>query len=92
VKLNQHVQELNKARHWCLTPVIPATQEAAIGRIMVQSQSTNSLQDTISKTLHKKKNILYIYLYIYIYKAGGVAQGEGPEFKSQYCKKKRKNE
>jgi hypothetical protein len=22
--------------------------------------------------------------------AGGVAQGEGPEFKSQYCKKKKK--
>jgi hypothetical protein len=24
-------------------------------------------------------------------RAGGVAQGEGPEFKSQYCKKKKKD-
>jgi hypothetical protein len=34
----------------------------------------NSLQDPISKILITKR-------------AGEVAQGEGPEFKSQYCKK-----
>jgi hypothetical protein len=31
----------------------------------------------LGKTLHKNR-------------AGGVAQGEGPEFKPQYCKKKKK--
>jgi hypothetical protein len=31
----------------------------------------------LGKTLHKNR-------------AGGVAQDEGPEFKSQYCKKKKK--
>jgi hypothetical protein len=38
----------------------------------------------------------YLKIYIYITKKkvlGGVAQGEGPEFKPQYCqKKKRKKE
>jgi hypothetical protein len=33
--------------------------------------------DPISKTIHKNKTV-------------GLAQGEGPEFKSQYCKKKKK--
>jgi hypothetical protein len=33
------------------------------------------LRDPVSKTLHKNR-------------AGGVVQGEGPEFKPQYCKKK----
>jgi hypothetical protein len=57
-------------------PVILATQEAEIRRITVQSQSRQIVSpDPISKTLHKNKT-------------GGVAQGEGPEFKSQYCKKK----
>jgi hypothetical protein len=37
----------------------------------------NSLRDPILKTLHKNR-------------AGGVAQGEVPEFKPQYCKKKKK--
>jgi hypothetical protein len=45
---------------------------------MVQSQpQENSLRDPISKKLIIKS-------------AGGVAQGEGPEFKLQYCKKKKK--
>jgi hypothetical protein len=35
----------------------------------------NSLKDTISKKTHHKN------------RAGGVAQGEGLEFKPQYCKK-----
>jgi hypothetical protein len=61
-----------------LTPVIPATQEAEIRRIKVRSQPRQIVsQDPISKTLHKNK-------------AGGVAQGEGPEFKPQYHKKKKK--
>jgi hypothetical protein len=38
----------------------------------------NSLQDPISENPIIKKL------------AGGVAQGEGPEFKPQYCKKKKK--
>jgi hypothetical protein len=39
----------------------------------------NSLRKPISK--HPSKN-----------RAGGVDQGEGPEFKPQYCQKKRKKE
>jgi hypothetical protein len=40
----------NEARHQCLTPVILATQEAEIRRIMVQSQlQGNSSQDPILK-------------------------------------------
>jgi hypothetical protein len=35
------------------------------------------LRPYLKKILHKKR-------------AGGVAQGEGPEFKPQYCKKKKK--
>jgi hypothetical protein len=56
-------------------PVIPATQEAEIRKIVVQSQPGQIVQETlIQKTLHKKR-------------AGGVTQGVGSEFKSQYCKK-----
>jgi hypothetical protein len=52
-------------------PVIPATWEAEIRKIMVQSQPGQIVLETLSqKPLHKKK------------RAGGVAQGEGPEFKS----------
>jgi hypothetical protein len=52
-------------------PVILATQEAEIRRITVQSQSQqNSSQDPILKKTHPKK------------RAGRVAQGVGPEFKS----------
>jgi hypothetical protein len=56
-------------------PVILATQEAEIGSIVVQSQPRQIVQETLSrKTLHKNG-------------AGGVAQGEGPEFKPKYWKK-----
>jgi hypothetical protein len=59
-----------------LTPVILTTQEAEIRRIMVRSQSGQ----TVHETLSRKKSISK--------KAGGVAQSIGPEFKPQYCKKK----
>jgi hypothetical protein len=55
-------------------PAILATQEAEIRRILVQSQFCETLSQ---KTLYKNK-------------AGVVTQGIGPEFKPQYCKKKKK--
>jgi hypothetical protein len=60
-------------------PVILATQEAKIRRmIVVQSQPRQIVQETLSeKTLHKNR-------------AGGVAQGEAPDFKVQYREKKKK--
>jgi hypothetical protein len=46
----------NTARHWWLTPVILATQEAEIKRIIVQSQSRQIVPEILSqkKTHHKK--------------------------------------
>jgi hypothetical protein len=61
-------------------PVILATQEVEIRRIVVQRQPRqNSSQDIF----FKKKSIIKK-------RAGGVAQGIGPEFKLQDCKKKKK--
>jgi hypothetical protein len=58
------------------TPIIPATQEAEIRRILVRSQPGQIVpRDPISKIPITKKGL------------GGMAQGVGPEFKSQYCKK-----
>jgi hypothetical protein len=55
-----------------LTPIILTTQEADIRRIKVQSHPGQIIRVTLSqKTLHKNG-------------AGGMAQGEGPEFKPQY--------
>jgi hypothetical protein len=69
------LQRIVQAGHWWLTPIILATQEAEISRIVVQSQLRQIVPQTLSrKTLHKNR-------------AGGVAQGEGPEFKPQYLKK-----
>jgi hypothetical protein len=57
--------------------VILATQEAEIRRITVQSQPGQIvLRPYLKETLHTKK------------RAGGVAQGIGPEFKPQYKTKK----
>jgi hypothetical protein len=58
-------------------PIILATQEAEIRRITVQSQPRQIVLKSLSqKTLHKSR-------------AGGMAQGEGPEFKHQHHKKKK---
>jgi hypothetical protein len=64
------------ARRWWLTPVTPATQEAEIRRIIVQSQLGQIICKTLSQKYSSRK------------RAGGVTQGVGPEFKSQYQKKK----
>jgi hypothetical protein len=56
----------------------PGYSEGGDQRVSVQSQlQANSSQDPISKKSQHKK------------RAGGAAQGVGPEFKPQYCKKKR---
>jgi hypothetical protein len=64
-------QQTEIARHWWLTPIIPATQETEIRRIEVGSQLRQIVHDPILKNPSQKR-------------AGGVTQGEGPEFKSQY--------
>jgi hypothetical protein len=58
-------------------PVILATQEAEIRRIEVWSQPGQIVPETLSQKKHLQK------------RAGGVAQGVGPEFKLQYHKKKK---
>jgi hypothetical protein len=57
--------------------VILATQKAEIRRITIQSQS----QQTVCKTLSQKSPSQK--------RAGRVAQGVGPEFKTQYRGKKK---
>jgi hypothetical protein len=55
-------------RPWWLTPVIPATQEAEIRRIMVRSQPRQIVQEPLpQKNLSQKRD-------------GGVASSN-PEFK-----------
>jgi hypothetical protein len=58
-------------------PVILATQEAAIRRIVVQSQPGQIVGETLSRKNPSGK------------RAVRVAQGVGPEFKPQYRKKKK---
>jgi hypothetical protein len=53
-------------------PVIPATQKAEIRRIVVRSQPRQIVHETYLKNTHHNK------------RAGGVAEGEGSEFKPQY--------
>jgi hypothetical protein len=60
------------ARHWWLTPVILATQEAEISRIVVQSQLGQIVHETLSQ-----KDPSQI-------KGWWRAQGIGPEFKPQF--------
>jgi hypothetical protein len=59
-------------------PVILTTQKAGIRKIMVQSQPRQVVpRDPSLKNPSQKR-------------AGGVSQGVGPEFKTQYLKKKKK--
>jgi hypothetical protein len=63
-----------------LTPVILATREREIRRIMVRSQPGQTVYKTLSQqNLHKKKKKK---------RAGGVAHLVGPEFKLHYWEKK----
>jgi hypothetical protein len=63
-----------------LTPVILATQEAVIRRIVVQSQPRQIVCETLSQKKNPSQN-----------RAGGVTQGASPEFNIQHLKKKSKN-
>jgi hypothetical protein len=69
------ISKTHTNRHWWLTPVILAVQEAEIRRLKA------SLGQIVCKTLSRKNPSQK--------RAGGVAQGVGPEFKSQYQKKKK---
>jgi hypothetical protein len=59
-------------------PVISATQEAEVRRRVVQSQPRKVVQEILSLKTHHQKKVI----------TKRVAQGVGPEFKPQYCKKK----
>jgi hypothetical protein len=65
------------ARHRWLMHVILATQGAEIRRITAQSQPRQIVHETLSWKKQSQKG------------AVGVAQGVGPEFKSQYHTKKK---
>jgi hypothetical protein len=67
-----------QARHQWHMPVILITQEAEIRRITVRSQPGQIVQETLFWKIPSQK------------RAGGLAQGVGPEFNPQYCKKKKK--
>jgi hypothetical protein len=60
-------------------PVILATQEAESKRITLPSQPGQIVLQTLSQTTNPSQK-----------GAGGVTQGVGPEFKPQYCKKRKK--
>jgi hypothetical protein len=77
-KEKKNIYKLIYIFRW-LTPIILATQEAEIRRIVIQTlpQRNRFTSPSLEKNLHKKR-------------AGGVAQGVGPEFKPQYHKKKKK--
>jgi hypothetical protein len=73
-------QKQTKAGRWWLFPVILVTQEAEIRRIMVQSQPGQIVLETLSRKNQSQK------------RAGGVAEGVGPEFKPQYCKQQQQKD
>jgi hypothetical protein len=60
-------------------PIILFTQEPEIRKIAVQSHPIVNEIRSQKKKNHKKR-------------AGGVAQGIGPEFKPQYCQKKKNSQ
>jgi hypothetical protein len=66
---------MNPGHRW-LTPVILATQEADQEDRNSKPAQANSLRPYLEKPFTKNR-------------IGGVAQGEGPEFKPQYQKKKK---
>jgi hypothetical protein len=68
--------KIQGAGHQWLTPVILATQQAEIKRITDQNQPGQIVCKILSQKSPSQK------------RASGVAQGVGPEFKSQYRKKK----
>jgi hypothetical protein len=72
------------ARHQWLTPVILASQEAAIRRIKVQSQLGQVVREILSQKNQKPKNPLHTHTQ------KRLTQGAGPEFKPQYWQKKLK--
>jgi hypothetical protein len=72
--LNEYDKNFKLARCQWLTPIIPATQKAEI-KTFKASPGKQFCKSLSRKTPHKNR-------------ASGVAQGEGPEFKSQYLKKK----
>jgi hypothetical protein len=57
-------------------PVVLATQEAEIRRTVVQNQPKHTVTETLSQKHPTQKT------------TGGVAEGVGLEFKSQYHQKK----
>jgi hypothetical protein len=61
-----------------LKPITPATQEAGIRRVTVQSQPRQTVWETLSQKHPSQK------------KASEVAQGVGPELKPQYHQKNKK--
>jgi hypothetical protein len=65
------------ARCQWLTPVILAIQETEIRRTVVQNQPRQIVHQTLSPKNPSQK------------RADGVAQGVSPEFKTQYCKRKK---
>jgi hypothetical protein len=71
-------QKRKLARQQWLTPIILDTQKAEISKVGIRSQPGQIVQRPYLENTHYKK------------RTGGVAQGIGPEFKAQYCKKKKK--
>jgi 2-iminoacetate synthase ThiH len=59
-------------------PIILAMQETEIRRIMAQGQPRQIVLETLSRKNPSQKS------------TGGVTQVVGPEFKPEYCKKKKK--
>jgi hypothetical protein len=67
-----------KLGHRWLMPVIPPTQEERLGGSWFETNPGQIVHKTVSGRNPSQK-------------AGNVAQGVGPELKSQYHKKKKKN-